>query len=186
MAVVSLKGTGHVLAAVAAREGAPALTLEALVGAGFPLRPPRRTGANVPAVRFLLPASVLELKQTALDLRALAQPLDYAVDGGSVVMLPAAVPPVPTLTTQTVSLAGVVGTPAGFIAVRGIMPDYTEQRLQSGTTDAATQRLSLNLMKEPGTSAEPGTPAGLDLGRTCAVAVALAGFRLACTERNVQ
>ena len=183
MAVLLLKETQHVLAAATQPpDGAPP-TPEALVGSAFPLR--LRMAADIksrPPVLFLLPAAALEAELLPLDPRVLAQPLAFAVNGGTAGLLHDA--PVPTTAlkelTFDVTFTNEPGERKTVTAVRGLDPDYPEQRLQTASFEAGKKELKLGLKLSP-----DGPEAGLEKNRECAVMVAIAGLRLACFAKTV-
>jgi hypothetical protein len=152
MTVLSLAHTGHVLAAIAEPPSGPA-SLEALVGAAFPLRTTRvrtATGGAFDA-SFALPASLLESKSIAYDGRVIARPQSFVVDGGLAVELPAGTAPAGGLTTSavTVTLSSAVAADTKVLVIVGDQIDPRIQRIQAGAIPATLLTVDLNLTIVP-------------------------------------
>ncbi|HYD38815.1 MAG TPA: hypothetical protein VEA60_14445, partial [Allosphingosinicella sp.] len=95
MHVLTLKETGHILAAVARANSGPDPDVQALVGSDLPVVVPRNKGDLGAAVAVPVPAELLEVKALVHDPAVLAHPLAHIVDGGRVTVVPAPGAPPP-------------------------------------------------------------------------------------------
>jgi hypothetical protein len=182
MTVLSLAHTGHVLAAIAEPPSGPA-SLEALIGAAFPLRATRvRNGGGAFHASFALPASLLKLKSIAYDARVIARPQSFAVNGDFAVELPADdVPTVGGLSASAVTAdygSAVAADTKVLVVVRDEI-DPRVQRIQAGAILAGEQIADLNLTIVP-----DGPAATLAAGTDCFVAVAVEGRLLGYSRES--
>lgn len=97
MHVLSIKDTGHVLAAVARTNSGGDPDVSALVGSDLPVLIPRAQGDTSAAITIPVPAELLEVKALVYDPVVVAHPLAHVVDGGRITALPPpAAPPTPS------------------------------------------------------------------------------------------
>jgi len=173
MHIVTLKETGHILAAFAETTSSGEPDLKAVVGRDLPIWKPRQEGDVETAVVSLVPVEVLELKSVPLDSAVIANPQKHAVDGGRVVELPPwGAPPGHALNETKVTLEdGTSNTKGLAIVAREGAPDV-ERRVQSGEFADPLVDLELPLAILPGES-----PASVTTGQDFDIMVALAGRR---------
>jgi hypothetical protein len=178
MHVLTLKETGHVLAAVARANSGPDPDVAALVGTDLPVIVPRKNGDPGPAVAVPVPAELLEVKTLVYDPAVLAHPQAHVVDGGRVTQVPApAMPPTASLLfTGKVTVKGAVTDVPVVVVIVG-KDDPNVRRAESGNIPAlppSPVQVDLTHRILPGK--EP--PASIPTGKTYYMLIAEGGSRL--------
>jgi len=183
MHVLTLKETGHILAAVARANSGPDPDVAALIGTDLPVVVPRHQGDPGAAVAVPVPAELLEVKTLVYDPAVLAHPQAHIVDGGRVTRIPApaGAPPPSPLFAGKVTVRGAVADIPVVVVVIG-KDDPNVRRAQSGTippppplpAPAPPIQVDLTLRLLPGQ--EP--PAAIPAGRDYFLLIAEGGSRL--------
>ena len=180
MHIVTIKDTGHIVAAVSQVTTAGDPDLTALVGNDLPLWQPRKSGDAHSATQSLLPAEILEVKTVPLDAAVIAAPLWHVVDGGRVVALPevAANEIGISLSATEVTLEkGTAGT-IGLCVVAADSGPTDERRVQAGKIPANVPPGGDTELILPLSILPDDTAAAIPSGADYNVMVAFAGKRL--------
>jgi hypothetical protein len=161
MQVLTLKATGHILAAVARTDTGGKPDVASLAGTDLPVTLPRSQGDMSAAIAMPVPADLMEAKEVLLDAAVIAHPLAHVVDGGRI----AALPPVVASTASTLDPSKTtVQTAVADVPVVVVIlgkDDPAIRRAGAGRVLAAATSVDITHTILPG---EPpaGIPAGMD------------------------
>jgi hypothetical protein len=174
MHVLTIKDTGHILAAVARTNSGGDPDVLALAGRDLPVVIPRAQGDTAAATLIPVPADLLEVKALVYDPVVVAHPLVHVVDGGRITALP---PPALTPTPSEIEGGKIkVNTAVGDVPVVVVVvgkDDPSIRRADAGKVPSGATTVDLTHTILPG---EP--PASVPTGMNYFLLIAEGGQRL--------